>query len=186
MWKSALAGLIIAVLAIAGFVGIGCATFFGTAVCAIDRTKPTAPTVQSPERHKLYMRAGAPEPYRDIQNPQEASIANVVEGARLYDLRCAVCHGMMGVGDGDAGARLDVQPADLGRSLGQPLYKDDFFYWSISEGGAEFKTDMPPFKNDLTDREIWRILTFMRATFSEQRKPSGPLPHALPSAPDTD
>jgi hypothetical protein len=77
---------------------------------------------------------------------------------------------MMGVGDGDGGATLDVQPADLGRSLGQPLYKDDFFYWSISEGGSEFKTDMPPFKNDLTEREIWRILTFMRAAFADAGK----------------
>lgn len=167
MWRTVLGGLVVATLAIAAFVGVGCATFFGAAICAIDRNKSSTPTVQSPERHKLYMRAGAPEPYRDIQNPQEASIANVVEGARLYDLRCAVCHGMMGIGDGEAGARLDVQPADLGRSLGQPFYKDDFFFWSISEGGAEFKTDMPPFKNDLTDREIWRVLTFMRAAFAD-------------------
>jgi mono/diheme cytochrome c family protein len=179
MWKSALMGLIVAALAIAAFVGAGCSTFFGAAICSIDRSKPSAPTVQSPERHKLYMRAGAPEPYGDKQNPLEASIANVVEGARLYDLRCAVCHGMMGVGDGDAGTTLDVQPADLGRSLGQPLYKDDFFYWSISEGGGAFKTDMPPFKNDLTDREIWRILTFMRTAFSE--RPTQPETH--PNAP---
>jgi hypothetical protein len=83
---------------------------------------------------------------------------------------------MMGVGDGDAGATLEVQPADLGRSLGQPFYKDDFFYWSISEGGREFGTDMPPFKNDLKDREIWRILTFMRAAFSERQR----MPESLP------
>jgi len=180
MWKSALTGLIFAAFAIATFVGAGCATFFGAAVCSIDRSKPSAPTVQSPERHKLYMRDGAPEPYGDKKNPLEASIANVVEGARLYDLRCAVCHGMMGVGDGDAGAALDVRPADLARSLGQPLYKDDFFYWSISEGGGEFKTDMPPFKNDLTGREIWRILTFMRAAFSERPTPSETRPNGQP------
>jgi len=179
MWKSALSGLIVAAFAIAAFVGAGCATFFGAAICTIDRSGPSAPTVQSPERHKLYVGAGAPAPYRDKQNPQAASIGNVIEGARLYDLRCAVCHGMMGVGDGDAGATLDTRPADLGRSLGQPLYKDDFFYWSISEGGSAFGTDMPPFKSDLTDREIWRILTFMRAAFSEQQ----PQPEARPNAP---
>ncbi|MBL9096608.1 MAG: cytochrome c [Alphaproteobacteria bacterium] len=172
MWKSVLAGILIAAFAIAAFLAIGCATFFGPAICAIDRKKQAfTPTVQSPARHDLYMREGAPEPYRDKQNPMEKTIGNIVEGARLYDLRCAVCHGLMGVGDGQGGASLAVQPADLGRSLGQPLYKDDFFYWSISEGGAPFGTDMPPFKNDLTDRDVWRILTFMRASFAEQGGP---------------
>ena len=173
MWKAALIGALSALAVLAVAVSLGCTSFFAPAVCAA-RAAPAAPTVQSAERQKLYMRDGAPEPYRDKANPLEASVANVVEGARLYDLRCAVCHGMMGIGDGEAGARLHVPPADLGRSLGQPLYKDDFFYWSISEGGAVFATDMPPFKHDLADRDIWRILTFMRAAFSEHEGPTAP------------
>ena len=68
----------------------------------------------------------------------------------------------------------------LGRSLGQPLYKDDFLYWSISEGDAPFGTDMPPFKNDLSDRDVWRILAFMRASFAEQ---SGPVADDAAAAP---
>lgn len=169
MWKSVFAGLVIAAIAIGAFLAIGCATIFGPAICAIDHSKQaSAPTVQSPARHDTYVREGAPDPYRDKQNPMQPTIGNIVEGARLYDLRCAVCHGMMGVGDGQGGAGLPVQPADLGRSLGQPLYKDDFFYWSISEGGGAFGSDMPPFKQDLSDRDIWRILVFMRASFAEQ------------------
>ena len=168
MWKPVLTGVIAALFVIVTFIGAGCATIFGPNLCAVgDAKSKPAQTVKSPARHDRYAQSGAPEPYRGKLNPLPTSIANVVEGARLYDLRCAICHGMMGVGDGEAGDRLDVPPADLGRSLGEPLYKDDFFLWSISEGGGEFKTDMPPFKSDLSERQIWRILTFMRAAFAE-------------------
>jgi mono/diheme cytochrome c family protein len=171
MWKSALIGVLVALTLIASFLAVGCATFFGAEPCAIDRSKgEAAATVMSSARRDRYVRDGAPAPYRGKRNPLEISIANVVEGARLYDLRCAVCHGMMGVGDGEAGEKLDVKPADLGRSLGETRYADDFFLWSISEGGAEFATDMPPFKTDLSERETWRILTFMRAAFAESRQ----------------
>jgi mono/diheme cytochrome c family protein len=173
MWKPALVGALAASIVIVAFVTAGCPTFFGAALCAAGSTTPApSPTVRSTARHDRYVRSGAPEPYRGKRNPVAASIGNVVEGARLYDLRCAVCHGMMGVGDGEAGERLDVSPADLGRSLGEPLYDDDFFLWSISEGGGTFKTDMPPFKNDLSERDIWRILTFMRAAFTESGSPA--------------
>jgi mono/diheme cytochrome c family protein len=129
-------------------------------------------TVRSPARHDYYVRNNVPIVYRGRHNPFKATIGNMVEGARLYDLRCAVCHGMMGVGDGEGGAKLDVPPADLGRSLGEPLYRDDFFYWSIAEGGAQFGTDMPTFKSDLKPGEIWKILTFMRAAFAESNAPA--------------
>ena len=129
-------------------------------------------TLRSPARHDFYVRNNVPLAYRSRRNPFQMTIGNVVEGARLYDLRCAICHGTMGVGDGEAGEKLDVPPADLGRSLGEQLYRDDFFYWSIAEGGAQFGTDMPTFKNDLKPSEIWKILTFMRAAFAESSTPA--------------
>jgi mono/diheme cytochrome c family protein len=168
MWKPVSIGVIAALSVIVSFATAGCATFLAAPMCAGGSAHSTpAPTVRSQARHDRYVRSGAPEPYRGKRNPLATSIGNIVDGARLYDLRCAVCHGMMGVGDGEAGERLDIPPADLSRSLGQPLYKDDFFLWSISEGGGEFTTDMPLFKNDLSERQIWRILTFMRAAFAE-------------------
>lgn len=129
-------------------------------------------TLRSPARHDYYVRDGLPLAYRGRQNPLKATIGNVVEGARLYDLRCAICHGMMGIGDGEAGEKLETPPADLGRSLGEPLYRDDFFYWSIAEGGAQFASDMPAFKNDLKPGEMWKILTFMRAAFADKNAPA--------------
>jgi len=165
MWKSALVGALVAVAVIAAFL-----TVYGPAIYGPDRVSPGEPgaqTVKSPARKNYYMRNGVPIAYRGKKNPFESSIGNVVEGARLYDLRCAVCHGMMGIGDGEGGEKLVVPPADLGAALADPLNGDDFFFWTIADGGRPFGTDMPPFRNDLREAEIWKIVVFMRAAFAE-------------------
>jgi mono/diheme cytochrome c family protein len=129
---------------------------------------PPAPaTVKTPARHEAYLGKGVPESYRGRANPFKATIGNVIEGARTYDRHCAQCHGMMGVGDGEAGERLKPTPADLSASLGEKHYRDDFFYWTIARGGADFGTAMPAFEATLSRAEIWKTVTFMRAAFAE-------------------
>ena len=171
MLRPTLTGVIIAFAITAFFLTIGCATFLGSGVCGGNGSS-AAMTMRSPARHDFYVRRGLPDIYKGRHNPFRPTIGNLVDGANLYDERCAVCHGMMGVGDGEAGTKLEVPPADLSRSLGEQLYRDDFFYWSIAEGGAQFGTDMPTFKNDLKPGEIWKILTFMRAAFAESKSPA--------------
>ncbi|MBP6012420.1 MAG: cytochrome c [Alphaproteobacteria bacterium] len=171
MVRSVLTGTAIAAVIIIGFLTVGCATFLGPRVCARDG-RLAAMTMRSAERHDAYTRHGLPFAYKGRRNPLLPTIGNLVDGANLYDERCALCHGMMGVGDGEAGEKLEVPPADLSRSLGEPIYRDDFFYWSIAEGGNQFRTDMPTFKNNLKPTEIWKILTFMRAAFAESNTPA--------------
>jgi mono/diheme cytochrome c family protein len=133
-----------------------------------DETAPQ--TVKSPARKNYYLHNGVPAAYRGKKNPFQTTIGNVVEGARLYDLRCTVCHGTMGIGDGEGGEKLTYPPADLGAALADQLNGDDFFYWTIADGGPPFGTDMPPFRNDLREAEIWKIVVFMRAAFAESGK----------------
>ena len=167
MLKPALTGVLIAAFIVAAFLTIGCAVFPNAGACTGTRNA-AAMTVRSPERHETYIRRKLAPIYLGRTNPFRMTIGNLIEGARIYDQRCASCHGMMGVGDGEAGEKLDIPPADLSRSLAEPLYRDDFFYWSIAEGGTEFKTAMPVFKNDLRQSEIWKVITFMRAAFAEE------------------
>jgi len=44
---------------------------------------------------------------------------------------------------------------------------DPYLLWTIAEGGAEFDTEMPAYKNILSQDEIWKIVAFMRAGFPE-------------------
>jgi mono/diheme cytochrome c family protein len=71
----------------------------------------------------------------------------------------------MGFGNGQAAGALHKRPADLAWSLSEPRIKDDFVYWTIAEGGAQFGSAMPAYKTDLKDFQIWEVITYMRAAF---------------------
>jgi mono/diheme cytochrome c family protein len=47
----------------------------------------------------------------------------------------------------------------------RPISVDEYLLWSIAEGGKQFDTEMPAFKNILSHEEIWKIIAYMRAGF---------------------
>lgn len=123
-------------------------------------------TVKAPQRFQYYVRNGLPAAYRGKTNPYaQPTVPIVIKGADLYNVNCASCHGMMGFGNGAAGGGLRVKPADLAWSLSSQDVKDDFLFWTISEGGAQFGSNMPAFKGTLRDYQIWEMITYMRAAF---------------------
>lgn len=145
----------------------------GAAIAA--ETAPVEPTtVKSPARAQFYVRQGLPEPYRGKTNPLKTTVGNVIKGGDLYNARCASCHGLMGFGNGAAGGALRQKPADLAWSLSSPDVRDDYLFWTIAEGGAQFGSDMPAYKGALKDYQVWEIITYMRAAFEgrEARAPS--------------
>lgn len=125
-----------------------------------------APEVRSRmARHWTYMHQGIPAEYRGVRNPFAADAKTVSEGHTLYQENCASCHGPTGMGEGDAGRALNPSPALLAYMIQAPIAVDEYMLWTISEGGKQFDTDMPAFKNTLTKDEIWKIVTYMRAGF---------------------
>ncbi|MBP6011180.1 MAG: c-type cytochrome [Alphaproteobacteria bacterium] len=145
----------------------------------VASAEPSAPaaqptTVKVPARAQFYAN-GLPAPYRGMTNPLQTNVPNVIRGADLYNANCASCHGLMGFGNGAASGGLPVRPADLAWSLSAPDVKDDFLYWTIAEGGAQFRSPMPGFKGQMKDFQIWEVVTYMRAAF-EGREASLPAP----------
>jgi mono/diheme cytochrome c family protein len=170
MLKMVIAGAAGAISVIALTLVFGCGTFLGPAVCGPWRgplADNTPVTIKSEARHAFYRNSGVPLPYRGRSNPYRPSIPLVLAGADLYDLRCAICHGPMGLGNGTAWRKLSQRPADLAGSVSNSNVKDDFLLWTLAEGGGRFGSDMPPFKHDLTESEIWAIIGYMRAAFDE-------------------
>jgi mono/diheme cytochrome c family protein len=177
MLRAVAAGAIGAILVIAITLVAGCGVFLGPAICGPWRgplAQQTPVTVKSAARHEYLRRSGVPLPYRGKSNPFQPSIPLVLAGADLYDLRCAICHGPMGLGNGMAWRKLRQPPADLAGSISSPDIRDDFLFWTISEGGARFGSDMPSFKHDLKDTEIWAIIGYMRAAFEDREASSQP------------
>ena len=117
-------------------------------------------------RHWTFMNGDVPAAYRGATSPTEATPETIAKGAELYVANCSRCHGAIGYGDGTEGRSLVPSPALLSYLVQKPIAGDEFLMWTISEGGTAFRTEMPAYKHELTEDEIWAIIAFMRAGFS--------------------
>ena len=121
------------------------------------------------ERHWTWMTDSVPEPYRGMQNQLAGDPQAIAAGGAIYARDCAGCHGDDGFGNGDAGLALDPSPALLSFMVRMPQAVDEYLIWSVSEGGLPFGSDMPAFKDSLSQQEIWQVIAYMRAGFAQER-----------------
>lgn len=97
-----------------------------------------------------------PADYAGKTNPLGADAATA--GANIFKTNCETCHGVQGHGDGPIAASLDPKPQNLAEL--QSAAADDYLFWRIAEGKAG--TSMPPWKNILTEEQIWQVTAFLR------------------------
>ncbi len=115
-------------------------------------------------RHHVAMMWGIPEPYASMTNPLPRSQATVDRGAAVYAANCQSCHGEKGYGDGEAGRGLSPPPGNLAWLSDMPMARwDPFIYWTVAEGGSQFGTAMPAFKDTLSADEIWAVAAYIQA-----------------------
>ncbi len=95
-------------------------------------------------------------------NPLDRNGENITAGKKLYEKRCALCHGMTGLRDGEGGRDLKPPPANITMFIKMHNVPDGYLYWTIAEGGVPLQTAMPPFKDLMQEDEIWKILIFLR------------------------
>lgn len=114
-------------------------------------------------RHRAFIQNGLPVEYRARKSPYPVASGVIKKGGKLYGQHCLACHGPRGLGDGAAGKDLAPSPALLAYLAKEPEAADGFLLWTISEGGAAFGSDMPAYKDSLSDQEIWQLVAFLRA-----------------------
>ena len=111
----------------------------------------------------------------DTANPEDA--AQVARGGEVYAVHCAGCHG----------AKLEGQPnwrkrADDGR-LPAPPHDDSGHTWhhpdaqlfELTKRGPAglvpgYESDMPAFRETLSDQEIDAVLSFIKSTWPERER----------------
>jgi len=120
-------------------------------------------------RHWTFMHQGIPAEYRAARNPLSPDAKTISEGHTLYQENCVSCHGATGMGDGEIANSLNPSPALLAYMIQMPMAVDEYMFWSVSEGGDAFGTGMPAYKEVLTEDEIWKIITYMRAGFPAEQ-----------------
>jgi mono/diheme cytochrome c family protein len=116
-------------------------------------------------RHYTFLHYGVQKDYQGAKSTIGNAKDIIEEGSKLYAENCARCHGKQGLGDGDVRQSLLPSPALLAFMIQRPIAVDEYLLWSIAEGGKQFGTDMPAFKDALKRDDIWRIIAYMRAGF---------------------
>jgi mono/diheme cytochrome c family protein len=105
--------------------------------------------------------AVVPEPYAGLTNPIAADKESLARGQVIYTASCATCHGDGGLGDGPSGVSLDPAPALLAHT--SVMLGDDYLFWRTAEGGADFGSTMPAWKDALDDEGVWDVINYVRA-----------------------
>lgn len=105
-------------------------------------------------------------------NPIPADDASISRGGQLYQINCAVCHGASGSETTTVSAFLiKKKPADL-TSAEIQAKSDGSIFLTISNGvfnpnnslfpDVEFSGQCPPLNENLTVRERWDVVNFIR------------------------
>lgn len=99
----------------------------------------------------------APPIASQLRNPLSGNSDILKEAKKLYATNCTPCHGNTGRGDGIAAISLNPKPADH-TSAAVQQETDGSLYWKITEG----RTNMPTYKQILTDNQRWELVNYIR------------------------
>ena len=115
-------------------------------------------------RKQFVIMHGLPPTYRSTHDPLPDAAAKLRRGRAVFDSHCASCHGWTGQGSGPDAFALVPAPADLEWLARTPKDRSaPYMYWSIAEGGTQFESDMPAFKNKLSKADTWAVIAYIRA-----------------------
>ena len=116
-------------------------------------------------RHTAFMQYGVAKDYEGAKSTVPVGPQSIAAGSKLYAELCAACHGRDGMGGGEPGRAVSPSPALLAYMIRRPISVDEYLLWVISDGGKQFESDMPAFKDKLSRDDIWRVIAYMRAGF---------------------
>jgi mono/diheme cytochrome c family protein len=111
-------------------------------------------------------------------NPVAADDVSVARGAELFNINCTQCHGVDGKGSGTVAAFLvKKKPADLTSEAVQAR-SDGSMFMTISNGiwnaentlfpDVEFSGQCPPLNENLSVRERWDVVNYVRTLKAAQ------------------
>ena len=102
---------------------------------AHDPEKPSAP--EHGHDQKGHVHAPVPADYRGNRAPAGLwmNTAAIERGKAIYAVRCALCHGERGGGDGPAAAGLALKPASFRDGAMVAEMTNAYWFWRVSEGG---------------------------------------------------
>jgi mono/diheme cytochrome c family protein len=94
-----------------------------------------------------------------LANPVAVDERSIRNGGQLYQINCAVCHGVAGAGDGPV-TKFGYPPMPLvgPNAKAQTQYSDGYIFGMIRNGRGL----MPPY-NRIEEAERWDVINYLRA-----------------------
>jgi mono/diheme cytochrome c family protein len=93
----------------------------------------------------------------ELKNPVSPNAESVAQGEALFTINCAMCHGQTSAERGPVGKKFVPPPPGLDRDMLQGL-SDGAIFKTVTFGFGR----MPPFRDKLSPRERWNLVTFLR------------------------
>jgi mono/diheme cytochrome c family protein len=114
----------------------------------------------------------APDTAKQVKNPIPVNPETLAAGAQLYHENCAPCHGETGKGDGDTGKILKKKPANFTDEKLLSEETDGSLFWKMGEG----RGPMPSWKDELSDKERWQLVIYIRKLTKDAAGTNPPAP----------
>lgn len=92
-----------------------------------------------------------------LKNPVPSTPGSLEEGRRLFEINCAICHGLTSAERGAVGKKFVPPPPGLDHDLLQGL-EDAAIFKAVTFGFGR----MPLFRDKLTPAERWSLVNFLR------------------------
>ena len=94
----------------------------------------------------------------EMENPIQPTTANLIDGARLYEAHCALCHG-------GAAAKISPMRDQFNPPVPQliahvPEDEDSWIFW-VTKHGVRM-TGMPSWTGILSDDQMWTVAAFIK------------------------
>ena len=99
----------------------------------------------------------APADAAGVKNPVAADKLSTDQGKKIFTNKCLSCHGAQGKGDGPMLKVLKKKPGDL-TSDQMKAETDGALFWKVTKG----QKPMPSFAKNLTDKERWSVINYIR------------------------
>src|SRR5262245_10577050 len=101
-----------------------------------------------------------------LKNPLSSDADSIEAGKKLYQRFCASCHGPQAKGDGGL-ALSGGTPSDLTDETWDYGSSDGEIFVVIRDGVS---SDMLSYKEKLTEKQIWQVVTFLRSLGPKEPK----------------
>lgn len=100
------------------------------------------------------------------KHPYPTQKFSIAAGEKIYNQYCAACHGKTGDGNGPAASAINPKPTNFLDLKYMPIRSRVDHYETTANGRPG--TPMPPWKQTLTEKQIWDVIAYIDHLFNHQ------------------